>query len=73
MTIQNPVQGPPTVFKKRHRPLSKRFLTLMDDLRQWRSDDHEDNFVLPRLWVIELIEGVDTLQAANGDGRPKTE
>ena len=34
---------------------------LMRMLQHWRSEDHEDNLVLCRSYVIEIIEGVKAL------------
>jgi hypothetical protein len=54
-------QGPAVEFKPRPKQLTPRFLKLMDDLREWRSADHEDARVLHRNQIIEIIEGVDAL------------
>lgn len=40
-----------------------RFELVMDALQKWRQDDHEDNLVLHRSYVIDIIEGVRTLRS----------
>jgi hypothetical protein len=39
-----------------------RFNELLESLQKWRSTDHEDNLVLCRSYVIEIIEGVKALR-----------
>lgn len=54
-------QGPAVTTPRKPREVRKQFLTLMEKLRQWRSDDHEDAMVLHRNLIIEIIEGVDAI------------
>lgn len=61
---ETPKQGPVVPFVRKPRQIRPQFLTLMNDLRRWREEDHEDNFVLYRSAIIELIEGVDALTEA---------
>lgn len=61
MDEQQPGQGP--VVKFRPRPFDfARFDRLMEKLQAWRSDDHEDNIVLCRSEVVEVVEGVKALR-----------
>jgi hypothetical protein len=62
---EQPTQGPSVVTEKKPRTTTPRFRELIDRLQQWRSDDHEDNTVLCRSHVIEILEGIDALE----DGR----
>jgi hypothetical protein len=54
-------QGPVVEFKRKPREVRPQFTTIMNHLRRWRVEDHEDNIALSRNLVIEIIEGVDAL------------
>ncbi len=57
-----PTQGPAPAPRPRGPYDFTKFDRLMEGLQEWRSDDHEDNIVLCRSYVIEIIEGVKALR-----------
>lgn len=64
---ETPTQGPAIEFKRRPKEITPRFLNIMEGLRAWRSEDHEDNIALGRSTIIEIIEGVDALTEKCGN------
>jgi hypothetical protein len=55
-------QGPAPTPRQRKPFDFTKFNDLMGALERWRTDDHEDNLVLCRSDVIEIIEGVKALR-----------
>lgn len=60
-------QGTAVEFKPRPKQITPLFLKLMDELRGWRGEDHQDARVLHRNEIIEIIEGVDALNEKCGN------
>lgn len=59
---RSPTQGQAVEPKPRGPHDFMAFNALLDSLQEWRSADHEDNIVLCRSYVIEIIEGVKALR-----------
>jgi hypothetical protein len=60
--MQTPAQGP-KVAPLAPKPFNfSRFDSFMDELQIWCDVDNEDNFLLSRNEIIEIIEGVNALR-----------
>jgi hypothetical protein len=63
--MQTPAQGP-KVIPLAPKPFDfYRFDGLMDEFQIWRDEDNENNFLLSRNEIIEIIEGVNALRRMN--------
>jgi hypothetical protein len=61
--MRTPTQGPSVARTRPRSPHDfSRFDQLLNRLEQWRNDDHNDNLVLSRTYVIEIIEGIKALR-----------
>ena len=58
-----PSQGPAVVPLTRKPHDFSAFNGLMIILEKWRTADHEDNILLSRNQIIEIIEGVKALRS----------
>lgn len=65
MNREGPTTGPMVASNRPKAPYNfTRFDLLMDQLQGWRGDDHEDQIILHRSHIIEIVEGTKALRRA---------